>query len=343
MNPKVSVVIPTYNRADRVRNSIESVLTQTFTDREVIVVDDGSSDDTRKLLEEVYGDRIRYYFQRNQGVSAARNKGIAEARGEWVAFLDSDDRWENDKLEWQFKALERFGPQCGACYTDVRFFNHSETRTMFQLAQESYQHEGVMGVNAEVLRLLVTPGGPGMVVCPSSFLARADAVRKTGGLNARLRFQQDTEFMFRVATLTGFCYVNRPLVWFDRSPAEVRHMGQLVPGVPRAAVSTEWDRVEFILQDSEIWLDGLLQLREVPERVQSLIREQLGRVHSGLANCYLMSGQYGKARKAVSRAFKLNPNFNVTVKWLLTWMSPRLALRTVQHHQESRKDSVPFV
>ena len=136
MNPKVSVIIPTYNRAAKVRNAIESVLAQTFSDLEVIVVDDGSSDDTGKILGEVFGDRIRYYFQANQGVSVARNKGIVEARGEWIAFLDSDDLWEKDKLEWQFKALEQFGPQCGACYTDVRLFNHPETRTMFQMAEE---------------------------------------------------------------------------------------------------------------------------------------------------------------------------------------------------------------
>ena len=124
MNPKVSVVIPTYNRAAKVQDAIESVLAQTFSDLEVIVVDDGSSDDTGKVLSEAFGDRIRYYAQANQGASVARNKGIAEARGEWIAFLDSDDLWEKDKLEWQFKALERFGPQCGGCYTDVRFFNH---------------------------------------------------------------------------------------------------------------------------------------------------------------------------------------------------------------------------
>ena len=110
MNPKVSVVIPTYNRAAKVRNAIESVLAQTVTDLEVIVVDDGSSDGTGKILGETFGDRIRYYAQANQGVSVARNKGIEEARGEWIAFLDSDDLWEKEKLEWQFKALERFGP-----------------------------------------------------------------------------------------------------------------------------------------------------------------------------------------------------------------------------------------
>ena len=136
MNPKVSVIIPTYNRAAKVRNAIASVLAQTFSDLEVIVVDDGSSDDTGQILGESFGDRIRYYAQANQGVSVARNKGIAEARGEWIAFLDSDDLWEKDKLEWQFKALERFGPQCGACYTDTRFFNHSETRTMFQMVEK---------------------------------------------------------------------------------------------------------------------------------------------------------------------------------------------------------------
>ena len=109
MNPKVSVVIPTYNRAATVPRAIESVLAQTVTDLEVIVVDDGSSDDTGKVLGEMFGDRIRYYAQTNQGASVARNRGVEEARGEWIAFLDSDDLWEKEKLEWQFKALERFG------------------------------------------------------------------------------------------------------------------------------------------------------------------------------------------------------------------------------------------
>jgi glycosyltransferase involved in cell wall biosynthesis len=132
MNPKVPVIIPTYNRAANVRNAIESVLAQTFSDLEVIAVDDGSSDDTGRILAEIFGDRIRYYPQANQGASVARNKGIAEARGEWIAFLDSDGQWEMDKLEWQFKALERFGPQCGGCYTDTRLLNHPETQTMFK-------------------------------------------------------------------------------------------------------------------------------------------------------------------------------------------------------------------
>jgi glycosyltransferase involved in cell wall biosynthesis len=334
MNPKVSVVIPTYNRADKVRNGIESVLAQSFTDLEVIVVDDGSSDGTGQILGETYGDRIRYFAQANQGVSVARNKGIAEARGEWIAFLDSDDLWKNDKLEWQFKALERFGLQCGGCYTDTRLFNHPETRTLFQMAEESYRHEGTMGVNTDVLRLLVRPGGAGMVIHLSALLARADVVRKTGGFNPNLLYSEDSEFMFRLAMLTGFCYVNRPLVWFDRSPAEIRHVG----------VSSHWNKSEFLLQGSQLRLEGLMRLSEgLPRKIRKLVREQLRSVHSGWANWYLETGQYAKAREAASKAVQMDPNFSVVVKWLLTWVSPRLALRTVRHHQERMKDSSGIV
>jgi glycosyltransferase involved in cell wall biosynthesis len=334
MNPKVSVVIPTYNRAAKVPNAVESVLAQTVSDLEVIVVDDGSSDGTGRSLEEIFGDRIRYYAQANQGASVARNKGITEARGEWIAFLDSDDVWEKEKLEWQFKALERFAPQCGGCYTDIRFFNHPETRTMFQMAEESTRHEGTIGVNTDVLRLLVRPGGAGMIICLSSFLARADVARATGGFDPKLLFSQDSEFLFRLAMRTGFCYVNRPLVRFDRSPAELRHVG----------VSSDWNKLDFFLQDSQLRLEGLLRLSEgLPTKVRKVIREQLGSVHSGWTNWYLETGQNQKAREAVSRAAQLDLTFNIAMKWLLTWMSPRMALRTVRRHQERRKDSSAFV
>ncbi len=330
-NPKVSVVIPTYNRAGTVPRAIESVLAQTVADLEVIVVDDGSSDDTGKVLGEMFGDRIGYYPQTNQGASVARNKGVEQARGEWIAFLDSDDLWEKEKLEWQFKALEQFGPQCGGCYTDTRFFNHPEPRTMFQLAEDSYRHEGTMGVSKDALRLLVRPGGSGMVVCLSSLLARTDAIRKTGGFDPKLLYSQDSEFMFRLAMLTGFCYVNLPLVRFDRSPAEIRHVG----------VQSEWNKFEFWLRDSQLRLEGLLRLSEgLPRKIRNVIRERLSGVHSGWANWYLENGEFGKAREAASKAAQLNLTFNVAAKWLLTWMSPQLALRTVQRRKERGRESV---
>ena len=296
------------------------------------MVDDGSSDDTGKILGEMFGDRIRYYAQANQGASVARNKGIEEARGEWIAFLDSDDLWEKDKLEWQFKALERFGPQCGGVLYGRSIFQPSGNADHVPTGgRRAIGMKERWASTPDVLRLLVRPGGAGMVVCLSSLLARADVVRKTGGFDPKLLYSQDSEFMFRLAMLTGFCYVNRPLVRFDRSPAEIRHVG----------VSSDWNKLEFLLQDSQLRLEGLLRLSEgLPMKIRKVIRESLSSVHSGWTNWYLETGQYGKAREAVSRAAQLDLTFNVAAKWLLTWMSPRLALRTVRRDKKEEKESV---
>src|SRR5436190_13787814 len=99
-NPRVSVIIPTYNRAMMVVDAVKSAVEQSYRDIEVIVVDDGGVDDTQKRLE-AFGDRVIYVKQKNQGVAAARNTGLQRARGEWIAFLDSDECWHCRKLEVQ--------------------------------------------------------------------------------------------------------------------------------------------------------------------------------------------------------------------------------------------------
>jgi len=113
MKPLVSVVIPTYKGAATLPQSIDSVFDQTFTDYELIVVNDGSPDETSRVLES-YKDRIRTIDQPNQGVGAARNKGINFATGKYVALLDHDDLWLPDKLQTQVDFLEK-NPECIAC------------------------------------------------------------------------------------------------------------------------------------------------------------------------------------------------------------------------------------
>ena len=102
----VSVIIPTYNRGNTIKKAIESVLNQTYDNLEVIVVDDGSLDDTKNIVKAICDSRVKYVFQNNNGACAARNKGIELAKGEYIAFQDSDDYWYPQKIETQLKALE---------------------------------------------------------------------------------------------------------------------------------------------------------------------------------------------------------------------------------------------
>ncbi len=104
-NPKVSVVIATYNRANYIRETLESICRQGFRDYELIVVDDGSTDGTRKVLEP-YDSQIRYIYQDNAGPSAARNTGVRHAKAPWLAFQDSDDLTEADHLETLYSYVE---------------------------------------------------------------------------------------------------------------------------------------------------------------------------------------------------------------------------------------------
>jgi glycosyltransferase involved in cell wall biosynthesis len=102
----VSVIIPTYNRAELIGRAVKSVLNQSFRDFELIVVDDGSSDQTRETVESFHDPRLRLIEQEHQGVSKARNRGIKESVGKWISFLDSDDAWQPNKLQRQIESLE---------------------------------------------------------------------------------------------------------------------------------------------------------------------------------------------------------------------------------------------
>ena len=115
--PLVSVVIPSFNYARFLVDCVDSALAQTYPHREIIVVDDGSTDNTRQVLEH-YGDKIVYIHQSNQGLSQARNTGIHAAKGEFIALLDSDDLWHPRKLELQIRCMKDH-PEIGLLATEL--------------------------------------------------------------------------------------------------------------------------------------------------------------------------------------------------------------------------------
>jgi glycosyltransferase involved in cell wall biosynthesis len=217
MAPTVSVIIPTFNRSSCVTNAIESVLRQTYTDFEIVVVDDGSTDNTRERLEP-YMPRIRYAYQQNRGASAAQNKGVALAAGEWVSVLGDDDEWLPTKLERQFDALAKFREECGACFTDSQFMVGGDLReTMF--AEGGFKVSDKSGILKDWLRY-ECEGYP--IIGIQSLLVRRSLFNEIGGFDESMVINEDLDLIFRLALKTRLCFVSDPLVRIDRTLSQSR-------------------------------------------------------------------------------------------------------------------------
>jgi glycosyltransferase involved in cell wall biosynthesis len=316
--PLISVVIPTFNRAQQVQVALRSVLAQTYAECEVIVVDDGSTDATREAIERCISEQnggrkqIRYFSQANQGPSAARNKGIAEARGDWIAFLDSDDQWLPEKLEWQLRAIEKFNDKCCACITDARLVdNLGMDTTVFRESGKGY--EETLGTDPQAAESLVKTREPFWV---STLLVRTDIVKRVGCFDTGIGYAEDHDFLFRLSLATSFCYANMPLSVIDRSRS------------PVGSVCRPWDKVEVRLRGSQAMFDKWLTLdSQLPSGVRSTLVRNLRNVHSAWTNWYLEHEQYQEARQAVCKAVKYQFTPQLAIKWVLTHMFPGFAKR----------------
>jgi colanic acid/amylovoran biosynthesis glycosyltransferase len=194
--PLVTVVIPTFNRAHCIARAIESVERQTHPSIEIIVVDDGSTDTTASLVQSLDSIRPLTLIQLgcNAGAAAARNRGIAAGKGDYVAFLDSDDEWHPRKLERQLGALSARGPEFGACYTAIASYDERGRLCGLSRAIE----EG------DIRELLLTHN---LVGSTSAVIVRRELLRAIGGFNPALRSCQDWDLWLRLARLTRFACV----------------------------------------------------------------------------------------------------------------------------------------
>ncbi|MGB7265352.1 MAG: glycosyltransferase [Terracidiphilus sp.] len=326
--PFVSVVIPTFNRVRQVRAALESVLAQTYREFEVIIVDDGSTDGTGSALEPIIsasnngGTQVHYIFQPNLGQSAARNKGAEEARGEWVAFLDSDDVWLPEKLELQVKAIERFEGKSWACITDARLAdNMGMDTTTFHRGGRCY--EELMGLDHGTVESLARLRDP---FCVSTLLVHAGVAKEVGWFEPGIGFAEDHDFLLRLSLVTPFCYVNRLLCLIDLSDS------------PEGSNCRPWDQVEVRLRGWQSTLEKWLKLdSKLPDGARKTIIRNLRCVHSAWANWYLVHERYDEARNAVRTAVKYEVTVGLLMKWILTQLAPgfasRIATRTKEYKQ----------
>lgn len=204
----VSVVIPTYNRVSLVERAIESALTQTLEDIEVIVVDDRSTDDTEAVVAAIDDKRVRFLrHDENRGGSAARNTGIDHARGEYIALLDDDDEWLPQKLERQHHELECRGADWVGAYCDFRQLrSNTIVEYVDNLIRRPTGFEGDEELIERIFLRTFAHGGT------STLFVRAEAVEAIGGFDTTFDRHQDLEFLVRLLHHGKLAYVDEMLV-----------------------------------------------------------------------------------------------------------------------------------
>ena len=194
----VSVIIPTFNRKALVRDAVASVRAQAEVTVETIVVDDGSTDGTPAALADEFGDRIQIISTANRGVSAARNLGVAQSRGEWIAFLDSDDRWLPGKLAAQMEFFAAH-PQAAICQTEEIWIRDGVR------VNPAARHRKPSGdIFAASLRLCL--------VSPSAVILQRYLFDRVGGFDTSLPACEDYDLWLRISRDTPVWLVDEPLV-----------------------------------------------------------------------------------------------------------------------------------
>lgn len=281
MNPLISVVIPTYNYRKYVVEAIESVLAQSYQPLEVIVADDGSTDGTGEELAR-YGDRIRYFYQENRGLPAARNLGIRAAGGEYVAFLDSDDLWQPTKLERQMAVMER-DPRVGVVFCEFECWD--------LVSGETRRGSCRADVRGDIRRKLLHKNC--VTGSASAVLVRRGCFDKVGLFDEALRSAEDWDLWIRISREYHFDYVLEPLVILRV------HGGNMHKKKIAAMYQAQMQVIQRAFREDAV--DGSNML---------LRNRSLAYVHFDAGGEYYMAGDYGSALRHLGRSAALWP-FNI--------------------------------
>lgn len=209
---KVSVIIPAYNAANHICRAVDSILSQSYPAHEIIVVDDGSTDNTAEVIKK-YGNQIRYLYQKNTGVSTARNIGIEASTGNWIAFNDSDDEWLLNRLEMQIKHLQKY-PSLNWTFANMFFYRQEwqEFRKAHQpcsLIHDISKHEQ--------FKNYFTLFANGIFCSIQTVLIFKEVFKTTGMFSPEMKLAEDTDLWFRI----GYQY---PDVGYLEKPVAIYHL-----------------------------------------------------------------------------------------------------------------------
>jgi glycosyltransferase involved in cell wall biosynthesis len=324
-SPRVSVVTPTYNRAHLLPRAIRSVLKQSYQNLEMIIVDDGSTDDTLTIIDQFNDHRVRVVrFERNRGIGTARNEGVRQARGEFIAFIDSDDVWLPDKIANQVAFFDRH-PTIEILFGNYININHSHS-TLDDGFKQTKQALSLLKVTPIEPDWFIIEDGISSAILIANFFAtptvmiRKSVFPKIGNFEIRLSGPEDFEFWWRASTLgIRFAYTTRMLI--ERHKDDQSITSDLTAFTPRYLKALEF---------CENTARASASIKLIPA-----IRRAKHRVICGLALEYTRSGHHKAACLALLKSLRFGFSVGVLRCLGAIAIGPRM-IQWIRHRGKSR-------
>ena len=237
--PQISVIIPAYNAERTIIETIQSVQQQTFQDFEIIVINDGSKDQTVELVQSIQDERLQIFSYENGGLPVARNRGISHATSEFIAFLDADDLWTADKLQLQLTALEQ-NPKAGVAYSWTCFMDVDEQgKPLSFLPSPRYSFAGNV-----YEKLLVSD----FIHTCSNTLIRQEAIESTGEFEPTLRSCEDWDYWLRLSARWHFVVVSKHQILYRRTPGSLSSKVEVMKEASLIAMEKAYQAAPLELQ-----------------------------------------------------------------------------------------------
>ncbi len=302
-----SVIMPAYNSEKFIMKSIKSVLAQTYTDFELIVIDDGSTDGTKAQIEQFDDDRIRYIYQENAGVSAARNKGILESKGQYVCFLDSDDEWKPNHLELLCTLVEKYN-HCGLYVTgyDIRLCNgeviHKSQQILHSISEEDFESDNGYDLINRCGYFLNTN-----TVC-----CRSDVFDKVGLFAVGVKNSEDDDMWYRIFAFFNLAVSKAVTTIYDRANCgATRQRGEVF-------------EAPFLKR-----VDGLLSSAEVPKQRKISLTVWRERNKLSTARKYILAGNKREAVRIMKTVDYKKVKKKKLIETLVALILPQSLVRRV--------------
>lgn len=271
MIPTITAIIPTYNRANYICEAIDSVLAQSHPLDEIIVIDDGSTDNTRELLDS-YGNRIEYFSQCNRGPGAARNYGMRVAKGDFLAFLDSDDVWVPDKTRIQLQMFNNF-PDLDIVFGDMANFSQDRDNNVPEIKNRQI-HDYCAAHSSHIEHILDCLVIDNIIPTPTVII-RKSCISKIGFFDDRFTIAEDFDYWLRAARCCRFGFTNAVLI------KRRRHGNNLVNNWPNRMIS----RIEVLERFRKDYHD-------LSPQTLYLLARQLDKTRYDLGSHFFRKGDY---------------------------------------------------